>query len=205
MIDVALVSKIDSLRAELPLQEFCDRVRDIEVSFERASEAFEDDAFPLLEAHIACQFGTLTEATHLQLAPKFNPGYDFSVRRNGQLKHFDVTEAKDPARDRLAEYRDLEANNVSMTETSSDEINRQIESAIPRISLRLKRKARAKGARSIVLYVNTGWLPDNEIFDENVPLWHQKYACRFDEAFLLVRSGLIQFAPMISEFGHWRR
>jgi hypothetical protein len=202
----SIQSAIEELRVEQPIATFRQRVHAVLDSFgDNPSKAFETESFPLLESWIASEFGTLTGATHAQLAPLFTPNYDFSIRRSGTLHHFDATEAKDPKRDRLEEYRESEWLGFPMKETGSRQIRAQIEQAIPRIDLRLKRKARAKGTRRLVLYVNTGWLPKDDVLEANFRRWHKKYVDRFEEAFLLLRGAAVQIVPHIVEFGAWRR
>lgn len=162
----------------------------------RESAFFEKQGLPLQEAWVGVQFGNAMKFNAIMLAPKAQIGFDVILFKDGLPHKFDISEATDRTIDRAEKYR----TGPKTVLEDDREISRQEDLFEKSVGNRLKRKS----TQDLVVYVNTGWLPDDEFVEKLLVRWHQSFKNRFESAYLLLRGGVVQIAPELREISNWR-
>ena len=159
----------------------------------RTAEFFEEKGLPLREAWVAIQFGKLMGYERIRLAPKSQEGFDVTLMVGETSSIFDITEARDSSFDREESYR----NGPETWEEDNEEISRQEALFSKVVGNRLKRKK----TRNLIIYVNTGWLPDARIIEDLVRGWHDRFGEKFESAYLLLGKCVVQISPQYAVIG----
>ena len=173
-----------------------EHIRDSLNDTERTAEFFEDKGLPLREAWVAVQFGLLMGYERICLAPKAQEGFDVTLFAGETSTTFDITEARDYGYDREASYR---CGPDTWLE-DDEEMSRQEALFSKAVGNRLKKKKTS----NLIVYVNTGWLPDDNIIESLTRGWHERFGEKFDSAFLLIGQGVIQISPQYTVIHHRR-
>ena len=194
-----------TLEEETDLDAARDTVRrvfgDLEAA-DRVAVAFGDSGLPLLEAWVGVEFATLAGFTHLKLAPKAQEGFDVTLRRGTGTTSFDVTEAMDHLRNRHTEF----STEWVFFHESDAEMTYQERLFARVVGNRLHRKQSPD--KDLILYVNTGWMPEADEVETHLKRWHGYFKDKFRSAYLLLgidgQDGLVQIAPEYREIAPWR-
>ncbi len=165
----------------------------------RQDALFSDAGLGLREAWVGVKFGLAAGYTDFRLAQKAQEGFDLTLSRPGDAWSFDVTEAVDPLRDREAEY--VRADGFQ--HEGHDEITHQHGLFSKVVGNRLKKKQAP--TRDVLVYVNTGWLPEDGDLERAFARWHDAFRGSFRSAHLLIRDGIVRIAPDLHELTPWRR
>jgi hypothetical protein len=198
----AIRRAITELRTEQPLGQAEERVElalDALSHTAREDALFADPALGLREAWVGVRFGRLTGYESFRLANRAQEGFDLSLGRAREVHAFDVTEALDPMRERVAEYR--RANGPD--HEGHDEVVHQRGLFARVVGNRLKRKQGPD--KRVIVYVNTGWLPGDAEIEASIARWHHNFHDKFRSADILLSDGLVRIAPDLQEITPWRR
>jgi hypothetical protein len=199
-VSVAALTKI--FAEEITIQQatiYLDKIAGALWEEKRISAFFEDAGQQLREAWVGVKFGELIGCTHIQLAPKAQEGFDVFLRHERGVLKYDVTEAMDRNRDRPSEFAEIKGAGSE----SDNEMSFQESEFFRVVGNRLKRKQDPQ--KRVVIYVNTGWLPEDPEIEPALQRWHESFRSRYRSIHLLLRSGLIELGPNFREIGNWRR
>lgn len=190
---------LEALLRDTPIEvaeALLDELRDELQAAERTADFFEDRGLPFREAWVGIQFAKLAGYACIRLAPKAQKGYDLTLTKGEERHTFDVTEAMDHSFDRADRYR----SGPDTWHEDDEEITRQELLFTKVVGNRLKRKR----SPDILVYVNTGWLPDDDEIDATLRRWHDSFSEKFRSAHVLLRRGLVRIAPDFNEVAEWR-
>jgi len=203
--EISIRKAMQPLELETPLEAARQFVSDLFDKLKadgRESAAFGEAGLPLQEAFAGVEFGILAGFTHITLAPQAQQGFDVTLRRGDEIRHFDVTEAADRLRGREFE--------VTGDWTWSGESDQEMSYQENLFSRAVGRRLRAKQdpTKEVVIYVNTGWLPDEDEVANLLRRWHDYFKDKFRSAHILIgmdgQDGLVQIAPEYIEVARWR-
>ncbi|MBY9066863.1 hypothetical protein K1X12_08120 [Hyphomonas sp. WL0036] len=173
-----------------------DELREDLIKIGRRSAFFESQGLPLQEAWVGIKFGEIMTFDTIYLAAKAQMGFDVVLLKDNVSVQFDITEATDRNVDRAEEYR----SGPEMIVEDSGEIARQESLFEKNVGNRLKRKS----SDNLIVYVNTGWLPEEKFIEDALIRWHLSFKKKFNSAYLLIRGSVVQLAPELQKFSNSR-
>jgi hypothetical protein len=198
----AVRNAINELRTEQPVGQAEERIElalDNLSRTEREDALFGDSALGLRESWVGVRFGCLAGCESFRLADKAQEGFDLTLGRAGEVHAFDVTEALDPMRERVSEYRRADGPDHE----GHDEVVHQRGLFARVVGNRLKRKQGPD--KRVLVYVNTGWLPGDAEIEASIARWHRNFHDKFRSADILLRDGRVRIAPDLREINPCRR